>query len=158
MTAGLKHESGAMHTIPIIDLTEFRQGDKKQALSELDSACREHGFFLLINHGLEQLIDEVWQQTEAFFAAPQDVKRSVIRNRDNPMGYYDRELTKQLRDLKEVFDFKAGGHMPSRPEMQQPWPAEMPAFRSIMEAYFNACSGLAHETLDLVYQIGRAHV
>lgn len=29
----------------------------------------------------------------------------MSRTKENPRGYYDRELTKNARDLKEVFDY-----------------------------------------------------
>jgi len=34
-------------------------------------------------------------------------KRKVIRDEGNPMGYYDSEHTKNVRDWKQVFDFTA---------------------------------------------------
>jgi len=142
-----------MNTIPLIDIREFRQGNTNvPALNRLDSACREHGFFLLSGHGLDDLINQVWTETERFFDAPRSFKHDIMRNEINPMGYYDRELTKQQRDLKEVFDFKAGGYQSSRPERQQPWPRDMSEFRATMETYFSACTELAHETLDLIYR------
>ena len=39
-----------------------------------------------------------------FFASAADVRDSCRRSRDNAWGYADNELTKQQRDLKEVFD------------------------------------------------------
>ena len=72
-------------------------------------ACRDHGFFLLLGHGLDEVNEGMWAAARQFFSAPREVKRSVLRDADNPMGFYDRELTKRKRDQKEVFDFKCGG-------------------------------------------------
>ena len=98
--------------IPTINLADFLTGGvtaiDQQALAV---ACEDHGFFLLAGHGHDALVNEVFAQAQSFFGQPTAVKRSVYRNESNPLGYYDRELTKQRRDLKEVFDFKTGGHI-----------------------------------------------
>src|SRR5262245_63647227 len=59
--------------------------------------------------------------SDLFFAEPRDVKRAIERSEDNSWGYYDRELTKNTLDWKEVFDFgaePAGSFVPR-------WPAEL---------------------------------
>ena len=95
------HRILIMSAIPTIDM---RNIDAK-ALLEIDMACRDHGFFKLIGHGLNDLIDQMWEQTSIFFASPRELKVSVMRTEENAFGYYDRELTKQMRDQKETFDF-----------------------------------------------------
>ncbi|XP_026384328.1 uncharacterized protein LOC113279897 [Papaver somniferum] len=40
-----------------------------------------------------------------FFGLPSEEKRKVQRDEANPLGYYDIEYTKNIRDWKEVFDF-----------------------------------------------------
>ena len=67
-------------------------------------------FFLITGHGLDDEIEQMWHQTRMFFSTSMAVKKSVERTEANPLGYYNRELTKQKRDLKEVFDYKAGGY------------------------------------------------
>ena len=44
--------------VPIINL-ETAHNDQKQ-IKLLDLACRDHGFFLLKNHGMQQEIDDMW--------------------------------------------------------------------------------------------------
>ena len=39
-----------------------------------------------------------------FFAQKREAKQRLERTAENPWGYYDRELTKNVRDWKEVFD------------------------------------------------------
>ena len=51
--------------VPLIDL-ENAFNDESQ-LKLLDSACRDHGFFLLKNHGMQQEIDKMWSMSEWFF-------------------------------------------------------------------------------------------
>ena len=40
-----------------------------------------------------------------FFALPMEEKKRVRRDEQNPLGYYDSEHTKNVRDWKEIFDF-----------------------------------------------------
>ena len=99
-------------SVPIIDIdpliNDCGESQKAAAVASIDGACRDWGFFQVVNHGIsDALIDRVWEETHYFFALPRDVKLSVSRTRENPRGYYDRELTKNARDLKEVFDFAA---------------------------------------------------
>ena len=39
-----------------------------------------------------------------FFSLPSAEKRSIIRTADNAWGFFDQELTKNVRDWKELFD------------------------------------------------------
>jgi isopenicillin N synthase-like dioxygenase len=64
-----------------------------------------------------------------------DAKRALARTRENPCGYYDRELTKNRRDLKEVFDFAAVDGV-------NRWPEALPCFRETMLEYFAVCERL----------------
>ena len=90
--------------VPIIDLQEASK-DKGQ-LRLLDSACRDHGFFLLKNHGMQEEINNMWSMSEWFFAQQREDKLKLLRSEEIPLGFYDRELTKQKRDLKEQISEK----------------------------------------------------
>ena len=131
--------------IPTINLEEAESPGSD--LSRLDAACREHGFFLLSHHGLESAIEAMWAESRAFFAQSSDVKRAVGRSEQVPLGYYDRELTKRRRDQKEVFDFMQPREDGSD---HNQWPEGRPEFRSAMEGFFDAASGIAARTLSLV--------
>ena len=63
-------------------------------VGELGEACRDWGFFQIINHGVDAAhLDEVWRTVRAFFALPRPDKRSLNRTAKNPWGFFDRELT-----------------------------------------------------------------
>ena len=131
--------------VPTIDFQKARN-DASQ-LKLLDLACRDHGFFLLKNHGIQKEINAMWQMSKWFFNQPREEKLKIIRTETIPLGYYDRELTKQKRDLKEVFDFmypKLSGE-----DLNQ-WP-ENNEFRSTMEIFFSKASQVAEETLQLIF-------
>jgi isopenicillin N synthase-like dioxygenase len=149
-------------TVPIIDLAGLpplsATGSSPAAeppetiVAQVADAASRFGFFQVVNHGIEaELIDAVWAQTERFFAQPIEHKRRILRTKENSRGYYDRELTKNARDLKEVLDL---AHVPfpelpdDDPRNQQAidggnqWP-DLDGFRDVMVAYLAACEGLA---------------
>ena len=135
-----------MH-VPTIDLEAAR--DDELALLSLDAACRDHGFFILTNHGMNNAIDNMWRASQNFFNHSADFKRRVLRTAEKPLGYYDRELTKRRRDQKEVFDYmqtRADGS-----DVNQ-WPEGEEEFRAILEGFFEEASLVAVATLDLVYR------
>ncbi len=139
-----------MTVVPTIDIRHV----DGTALALIDAACRDHGFFLLIGHGMDGLIHDTFTMAEHFFTASPALKASVCRSEDNPLGYYDRELTKRKRDHKEVFDFRPMDWMSA--ERQMRWPDETSArltgFETAMRGYFDAGTKLAARTLRLVCQ------
>ena len=134
-----------MELVPIVDIGN----PSATSIEALDRACRDHGFFLLEGHGLDDLIDRTWDQTRRFFAAGPAVKEPIRRTAESHLGWYDRELTKRLRDHKEVFDFID----PAIPADRSPnrWPDGIDGFRAAMEEFFDAFAVLATRTLALIH-------
>jgi isopenicillin N synthase-like dioxygenase len=145
--------------IPIIDLSSLdgRALDRGSVIAAIAAAAHHWGFFQVTGHGVPaELVDRVWAETHEFFALPMAVKRAVARTRENPRGYYDRELTKNQRDRKEVFDFAAvpnpglpDDHPDSRATVDgaNRWPAALPPFRVTMLEYAAACERVGHRLL-----------
>jgi isopenicillin N synthase-like dioxygenase len=133
-----------LERVPTVDLAN----PTALSLEALDAACRDHGFFLLAGHGLDALIERTWEQTRTFFDSKHAQKRELMREAGSPTGYYDRELTKRLRDRKEVLDFLS----PSLPDAFDPnvWPGWLPGFRESISEYFAAMGEAAEKTVQLV--------
>ena len=145
-------QSTVLEQVPVIDIAELRIDSSAAAASpavaQIADACSSWGFFQVTNHGISQdLIDEVWTQTRAFFALPIETKLKVLRSRDNPWGFYHNELTKNQRDKKQVFDFTRAGRDPIYGQSNR-WPDQQGAFKSTMETYFAACSELSLQLLE----------
>ena len=133
----------ASSLVPTVDLS----APTATELTAVDAACRDHGFFLLVGHGAEQLIADMWRITEAFFAQDEAVKGPVRRTVDNPFGYWDRELTKRKRDHKEVFDYAD----PSGPTGHlNRWPAGHDEFQTTLTEFYDTFSQLATDTLGVI--------
>lgn len=133
-----------MDLVPVVDISD----PHSTSLAALDAACRDHGFFLLTGHGLDDVIANTFTAAARFFAAERHVKDSIRRDAVNPLGYNDRELTKRRRDHKEVFDFLDPDD--ARSDEYNRWPAEVEGFRDALRTHFDACSELADRTLTLV--------
>ncbi len=133
-----------MTPVPIIDIS-----DPDGSVEHLDTACAEHGFFLLRGHGLDDLIERTWGATRSFFDADRSMRTSIMRSETEPLGYFDRELTKRRRDHKEVFDFID----PRSPQLDalNRWPNGLPAFRETMVDFFDAFAELSSRTLELLH-------
>lgn len=141
-----------MQDIPNIDLGRYQRGELATSeLERLAEACEDHGFFLLSGHDKTPLIEAVFAQSEHFFAQPKDVKREILRDEQNPLGYFDRELTKQRRDQKEVYDFKAGGHQSKDPMRQTRWPQALPDFKKVLTEFFEEFTALSSATMVMIF-------
>ncbi len=160
-----------MADIPVIDISDLGRGPDDQAVVDaIDDAAARYGFFQIVGHGVPaELIDAVWYETRWFFSMERQSKLSLSRTRENSRGYYDRELTKRARDLKEVFDF---AHVPypelpdRHPDNFAPvdghnqWPGHRPEFRATMVAYLDACEIVARRLLHgfaRALGLGREH-
>ena len=137
-------------SVPVIDIGDLAgEGGEsgEPAIGEIAAACRDWGFFQVVNHGVPAaLIDDVWTQTRRFFALPLADKEAILRTRENPWGYYNNELTKNQRDKKEVFDYTSAGVDPIY-RSQNRWPDFDRQFRPLMEAYRDACAALSLKLL-----------
>jgi len=150
-------------SIPVIDIeTLVRKGrPRHETVAQIGAACREWGFFQVTGHHVPQdLISRVWHETIRFFALPFEAKQPVARTQDNARGWFNRELTKNIRDMKEVFDF---GYIPY-PELPDEDPANWardgfnwwpesrlcPEFRPTLWEYFRSCEGVAFTLLEAV--------
>jgi isopenicillin N synthase-like dioxygenase len=146
-------ESGDLiEQVPVIDVGEIVRDAATpaavEAVEAIGDACREWGFFQVVNHDVPQeLIDATCRETANFFYQPQDVKDAIMRSRENPWGYYNNELTKNQRDKKEVFDYTTEGADPIY-ACENRWPDIDDAFRSTLSSYRDAVTGLSHSLLE----------
>lgn len=91
---------------PIPDAGNTAPPALSDLLAEVEAACRDWGFLQVINHGVpSELVERVEAAARGFFAMAAEEKRAVRRDEVNPLGYYEAEHTKNVRDWKEVFDF-----------------------------------------------------
>ena len=125
-------------TVPVLDLA----APEPELSAELASACAEWGFFQVINHGLPTgSTQTALGLAGAFFSQTREQKLAHSRAQHSPWGFYDQELTKNLRDRKEIFDFSLSE--------QVSWPPQPEAFSAGLQHYARACHALGMRLLAL---------
>jgi isopenicillin N synthase-like dioxygenase len=116
-------------TLSMQELTQAMQ-EPTQPSSALDQACFEYGAFRLTDHALEgQASEALLGAIAEFFAQPLVLKRQLSRCDQNPWGFYDRALTRNTLDCKEIFDVG-----PQEGNMIPQWPENIAGFRAAVEA------------------------
>lgn len=148
--------------VPIIDFSRLVKGEADQHAREvIHRACCDSGFFYLSGFGIEaDEIAVVEKAMQWFFALPAELKQSVARSEENSRGYYNNELTKNIRDMKEVFDigFKVNSNMadndPSNLTQDgwNQWPDIDGAveFKAVLDDYFERCTNVALRLLEVL--------
>lgn len=135
-----------IETVPVIDIEELERTD---SLAAIDRACREWGFFQVTGHGIDQqLLADVMAVSRQFFAQSSEEKRRILRDADNPWGYYDKELTKNRQDWKEIYDFGPADGDKLKPR----WPTGRLRlrFEPVVRAYYASCKLLSMRLLSAI--------
>jgi len=127
--------------VPVISIADLND---PATLAELDGACRDWGFFQVVEHGVDKSVTGAIQGAmHQFFEQPLEVKRRILRTAENPWGYFDQELTKNTRDWKEVYDYGPASGDVLRPQ----WPEGLPGFSEAVLDFYGAAQKLAFELL-----------
>jgi isopenicillin N synthase-like dioxygenase len=148
--------------IPVVNLADFRSGDpqlKAAFVQQLGKAYEEVGFVAVKNHGIsDELIADLYRYVQAFFALPDDVKRSYeIPELAGQRGYtsFGREHAKgsDAPDLKEFFQF--GQTVEDGDSIREEYPdnvqvREVPQFTPTL---FQAYRGFEQSGFDLLRAI-----
>jgi len=152
MTPTSPHPSApAPLSVPLIDMA----ANPTDVRAQVARACADWGFFHVVGHGIEAgLQTAIMGEAQGLFAAPAADKLALSRSRDNPWGYYDRELTKNRRDKKEIFDLgpdvaalETAGDAFSGATPLPPWRSR---FELTSQAYVAACEHLCFRLLKLI--------
>ena len=128
--------------IPAIDAAKLdgTPAERAACAAAIGAACEEVGFFHIVNHGIDPVLQSrVFAIAQDFFATPLDNKMNVALSPATGFrGYFPvkGEVTDPLAgaDPKEGFDIAFG------PDNR--WPAEPAELRPILTAYYTAMSAL----------------
>ncbi|KAK4401841.1 2-oxoglutarate-dependent dioxygenase 19 [Sesamum angolense] len=97
-------------SIPIVDFSLLASDDPDQrakVLRDLDNACREWGFFVLINHGIsDSLLKDIIEASLEYFELPkEDKRRYEAKSSSDPIKSGTRKL---LQDIGENLELEEG--------------------------------------------------
>jgi isopenicillin N synthase-like dioxygenase len=161
-TAGAKEKlvPPVIDISPLIFETKYNDKDRAFVREAIFDASSRWGFFQVVNHGIDnKLQEDLLGQMKQFFYSPINVKNTVKRTESNSRGFADDELTKRLKDVKEIFDV---GQVPYTSDQisadalenqhldgYNQWPAadkytHLREFKPVVDAYYAACLRLSH--------------
>jgi isopenicillin N synthase-like dioxygenase len=135
--------------VPCIDIS--RGLDNAKVIAQLTDACEQWGFFQLTGHGVDTALRRAFFAVMAdFFALPWEVKIRLSRNQKNFWGYFDKELTKNKKDSKEIFDIDG-----NRDNLQNrqtafavPWPPGQSELPQIVSRWLAVVETLSRQLLE----------
>jgi isopenicillin N synthase-like dioxygenase len=150
--------------IPIVDISAIRAGteDRIAVARQIGQACRDFGFFYIVEHGVDEGIRKRLEEiSRRFFAQDLQIKLEIAMARGGRAwrGYFPvgGELTSGYRDMKEGIYFgaeldadhplvKAGTplHGPNL------FPSNMPEMRRLVHEYMAAMTQLGHSLMAAI--------
>ncbi|GIF76705.1 isopenicillin N synthase family dioxygenase [Asanoa siamensis] len=144
--------------LPVIDVGPLRSGADPDAVArQIESACRDTGFFYVMGHGVPAaLLERLDAAARSFFALPEAEKLAIAMRHAGPAwrGYFPLggELTAGRPDRKEGIYF--GEELPAGdPRAGLPlhggnlFPAAVPELRAAVLDYQAALTDLAQDVL-----------
>ncbi|RQW44257.1 isopenicillin N synthase family oxygenase [Novosphingobium sp. LASN5T] len=133
-----------LETLPVLSLAS----DPAALSRDLGESFQTFGFAMVRDHGIDpDLIGRAWRLTEAFFALPEEEKRSYfLDGLAGARGYtpFGVEIAKgaKARDLKEFWhvgrDLPAGHPLATTSMPPNIWPTRPEGFRETFEALYAA--------------------
>lgn len=128
----------ALANIPVIDLADVTGSDpeaRRDALGRISSACREWGFFQVVNHGvnpeLMRRTRRVWRE---FFDQSVENKQAYANSPDTYEGYGSR-LGVQKGAILDWSDYFFLHYLPEQLRDQRKWPSLPTPLRGLVVEY-----------------------
>jgi isopenicillin N synthase-like dioxygenase len=150
------------HEVPLIDVGALvaRSGDRARAAEEIGRACREHGFFYVAGHHVDEGLQRgLEQHSRRFFAQDLATKMEISMERGGRAwrGYFPvgGELTSGKPDVKEGIYF--GAELSANHPMVKAgtplhganlFPRSVPELRGAVLAYLEAMTRLGHALME----------
>ncbi|OAY25046.1 protein SRG1 [Manihot esculenta] len=140
----ISDESSLLSSVPVIDLERLAFGDSMDSeLESLHSACREWGFFQVVNHGVRtDFLEEVKLEIESFFELPYEQKKKLWQQPDNFEGFGQAFVVseEQKLDWSDMFGINT---LPFNLRNNNLFDKLPPKIRGILETYASEMKKLA---------------
>lgn len=144
-------------TLPVLDLARYTSSAERDAfLADLRHAARDIGFFYLINHGVDDALQNaVQREARRFFALTEAQKKQVAMIHSPHFRGYNRaasEITRGQPDWREQFDIGAerpalllSDSDPRWRRLQGPnlWPDALPTLKPALLDWQRAMTSMA---------------
>ncbi|PYH78576.1 Clavaminate synthase-like protein [Aspergillus uvarum CBS 121591] len=137
---------------PVIDFAPFYGPEwpaKERLISELRQACREYGFFQLINHAVPaELQESVMRHSQDFFALPTETKERYGKDIGGFNRGYER-LRAQNLEKRTQGDLNEGFYMGKNPPLDDPYVNVMDDYHAVLTALAMGIMQMIARTLHL---------
>ncbi|KAJ7978980.1 2-oxoglutarate (2OG) and Fe(II)-dependent oxygenase superfamily protein [Quillaja saponaria] len=137
--------------VPVIDLTKlFSEDFKDFELEKFHSACKNWGFFQIINHGVSpSLVEKVKTGIQEFFNLPMEEKRKFWQQTGDVEGFGQAFVVsdEQKLDWADIFFMII---LPAHMRKPHLFPQLPLPFRETLESYSTEMKNLAMKILDFI--------
>ncbi|PSS34957.1 hypothetical protein CEY00_Acc02166 [Actinidia chinensis var. chinensis] len=138
--------------IPIIDLRLLSDGQEEE-LKKLDMACKEWGFFQVVNHGVaKEVLRNMKEAAAEFFNLLLEEKNKFSMASDDIQGYGHAYVVSEEQKL-DWSDTLILLIYPSKFRRHKFWPTTPEKFKEIIEAYTSEVQRVAEELLGSISSI-----
>ncbi|CAN1269243.1 S-norcoclaurine synthase 1 [Linum perenne] len=140
------------HQVPVIDMIKLAVGggDADQELAKLHSACKDWGFFQVINHGVtEEVVQRMKMDVEEFFNQPLQEKMSCAQL-PNALGFegYGHSFVSSDEHKLSWGDILYIQSLPVNGRNMRFWPKVPSSFRASFEQYSSELEKLVFTLLN----------
>ncbi|MQL97821.1 hypothetical protein Taro_030517 [Colocasia esculenta] len=133
--------------LPVVDLSLLSGGHPDEA-HKLDMACREWGFFQVVNHGVdEELLLKTKDVTDKFFELPFEEKLKHSLDTERFMEGYGRSYAGPKDQKRDWGDMLMLMVYPEKFRSSKYWPSSPPEFMEVIEAFSAEVNRVAREIL-----------
>ena len=135
--------------VPSIDISQGLEN--AEVITQLADACEQWGFFQITGHGVDTALRrDFFAAMGDFFALLSEEKNQLSRSQENFWGYFDKELTKNKQDLKEIFDIDGNleNLRDSNTAFPVPWPSGQPGLQEIVSRWLAEVEHLSRNLLE----------
>nr|XP_043627330.1 S-norcoclaurine synthase 1-like [Erigeron canadensis] len=138
--------------IPVIDISKLivaGQPGYDDELAKLHVACKDWGFFQLINHGISETIDAMKEVTKEFFKLPLEEKIKYAQISSSIEGYGQAFVVSQEQKL-DWGDMLFLLPLPVPQRNMRFWPQNPNSFRTTLDEYSSKLYGLSIKLFELI--------
>ncbi|KAK7395259.1 hypothetical protein VNO78_15810 [Psophocarpus tetragonolobus] len=143
----VNHMPHLSYQVPVLDLALLSCGNKEELL-KLDVACKEWGFFQIVNHGVQkELLQKMKEATVKFSELPIEEKNKYAMDSNDIQGYGQAYVVSEEQTLDWSDILMLLTH-PTRYRKLQFWPKTPDGFKEIIEAYASEIKRVGEELLS----------
>ncbi|MCD7460160.1 hypothetical protein HAX54_042969 [Datura stramonium] len=144
--------------VPVIDMKKLLENntgddDDDSELKRLHLACKEWGFFQLVNHGVSSLLlEKVKSEIQAFFQLPMEEKKKLEQEEGDLEGYGQAYVVSEEQNL-DWGDMLYMITLPTHLRKPHLFPKLPPSLRDALEQY---SAELQELSMKIIYKMARA--